>query len=155
ILTPFQIRNRTKNNGPRSEPIGREHRSRVPWEGPGLAPNRVSRNHPRSLWPTRVVSRIPGRVLAVTEPVLIADQILSEHFGSGLTLRPDQAWNGPKSTVLRCRIQRPSAVVPPSVIIKRSTCGAALEDLAASLFLGQLPREPPFAPRCYGADPGS
>jgi hypothetical protein len=91
----------------------------------------------------------------MTEPVPIAERILSAYFGCGLTLRQDRAWNGAKSTVLRCRIQQPSTAVPPSVIIKRSTCGAALDDLTASLFLGQLPREPPFAPRCYGADPAS
>jgi hypothetical protein len=85
----------------------------------------------------------------------IAERIVSEHFGRGLTLRPDRVWNGSKSTVLRCLIPQSSAAVPPSVIVKRSTCGAALEDLAASLFLEKLPHEPPFAPRCYGGDPAS
>jgi hypothetical protein len=91
----------------------------------------------------------------MTETILLAERILSEHFGRCLTLQLDRAWNGQKSTVLRCRVQRPSTSVPPSVIIKRSTCGGALEDLAASLFLEQVPHEPTFAPRCYGGDPAS
>jgi hypothetical protein len=91
----------------------------------------------------------------MTDTVPIAERILSERFGRGLTLRPERAWNGKKSAVLRCRVQQSSTAVPESVIIKRSTCGAALEDQAASLFLEQLPHEPPLAPRCYGGDPAS
>jgi hypothetical protein len=94
-------------------------------------------------------------VLVMTETILVAERVLSEHFGRRLALRSDRTWNGAKSTVIRCRIQQPSTSLPPSVIIKRSTCGAALEDLAASLFLEQVPHEPPFAPRCYGGDPAS
>jgi hypothetical protein len=91
----------------------------------------------------------------MTEAVSIAERILSAHFDRGLTLRPERTWSGAKSTVLRCRIDPSSASVPPTVIIKRSTCGAALEDLAAARFLEQVPHDPPFAPRCYGGDPAN
>jgi hypothetical protein len=91
----------------------------------------------------------------MTDTIPVAEWILSKHFGCALTLRPHRVWDGKKSTVLRCRILESATGVPSSVIIKRSTCGAALEDQAASLFLEQLPHEPPFAPRCYGGDPAS
>jgi hypothetical protein len=89
------------------------------------------------------------------ETILIAERLLSEHFDRGLTLRPERTWNSAKSIVLRCRTEPSSTVVSPTVIVKRSTCGAALEDLAAALFLEQVPQEPPLAPLCYGGDPAS
>jgi hypothetical protein len=91
----------------------------------------------------------------MTETVGIAEQIVAQHFDRPLTLCPVRTWNGKNSTVTRCRITQPPTWVPPAVIVKRSTCGGALEDLAAALFLEQVPHEPPFAPRCYGGDPAS
>src|SRR5262249_61863412 len=56
------------------------------------------------------------------------------------------------SPVLRSCFLAAAPPAPPSVIVKRSKHAAILEDWAASLFLEQLPREPPLAPRCYGGD---
>jgi hypothetical protein len=50
----------------------------------------------------------------MTETVSIAERILSDRFGCGLTLRPDRASNGAKSTVIRCRIKQSSTSVPPT-----------------------------------------
>ena len=86
------------------------------------------------------------------ELVRIAEHILSGAFGRHASLLPERTWDGDKSTVLRCRLLDTAPPAPTSVIVKRSRHGAILEDWAASLFLEQLPREPPLAPRCYGGD---
>src|SRR5262249_46820527 len=86
------------------------------------------------------------------ELVRTAERILSGPFGRHVALRPERLWDGDKSTVLRCSLLDAAPPVPPSVIVKRSRHGAILEDWAASLFLEQVPREPPLAPRCYGGD---
>ncbi len=89
------------------------------------------------------------------ETVRIAERILCRHFSPGIGLRPIRTWNGDKSTVLRCLVEPASSALPVTVIVKCSTCGAALEDQAAALFLEHVRYEPPFAPRCYGGDPAN
>src|SRR5262245_17089210 len=86
------------------------------------------------------------------ELVRIAERILSGAFGQHAALLRERAWDGDKSTVLRCRLLDAAPPAPTSVIVKRSKHGAILEDWAASLFLEQVPHEPPLAPRCYGGD---
>src|SRR5262249_1831237 len=86
------------------------------------------------------------------ELVRTAERILTGPLGRQVALRPERAWDGDKSTVLRCSLLDTAPHAPPSVIVKRSKHAAILEDWAASLFLGQVPREPPLAPRCYGGD---
>src|SRR5262249_39442459 len=86
------------------------------------------------------------------ELVRTAERILSGPFGRHAALRPERAWDGDKSTVLRCGLQNAAPPAPPRVIVKRSKHGAMLEDWAASLFPEQVPRGPPLAPRCHGGD---
>src|SRR5262245_26574647 len=86
------------------------------------------------------------------ELVRTAERILSGPLGRHAALRPERVWDGSKSTVLRCGLLDAAPPTPPSVIVKRSKHGAILEDWAALLFLEQVPRDPPFAPRCYGGD---
>src|SRR5262245_22977538 len=86
------------------------------------------------------------------ELVRTAERILSGPLGRHAALRPERAWDGNKSTVLRCGLLDAAPPAPPSVIVKRSKHGAILEDWAASLLLEQVSHEPPFAPRCYGGD---
>jgi len=86
------------------------------------------------------------------ELVRTAERILSGSFCRHVSLRPERAWDGDKSTVLRCGLVDAAPPAPPSVIVKRSKHGAILEDWAASLFLDQVPHDPPLAPRCYGGD---
>ena len=86
------------------------------------------------------------------ELVRTAERILTGPLGRQVALRPERAWDGDKSTVLRCSLLDVAPPAPPSVIVKRSKHAAILEDWAASLFLEQLPHEPPLAPRCYGGD---
>jgi hypothetical protein len=89
------------------------------------------------------------------ELVRTAERILSSSFGWHAALRPERVWDGGKSTVLRCGLLDAAPPAPPSVIVKRSKHGAILEDWAASVFLEQIPHEPPLAPRCYGGDLGA
>src|SRR5262249_19953416 len=86
------------------------------------------------------------------ELVRTAERILSGPFGRHAALLPERAWDGDKSTVLRCRLLDAAPPAPTSVIVKQSKHGAILEDWAASLFLEQVPHEPPLAPHCYGGD---
>jgi hypothetical protein len=86
------------------------------------------------------------------ELVRTEERILSGPLGRDAALRPERVWGGDKSTVLRCGLWDDAPPTPPSVIVKRSKHGAILEDWAASLFLEQVPHEPPLAPRCYGGD---
>jgi hypothetical protein len=88
----------------------------------------------------------------MTQTISIAQRVLSESFDCDLSLQPIRTWNGHKSAVLRCRVAGPSTSLPDTVIVKQSTCGAAVEDMAAALFLEPLPHQPPLAPRCYGGD---
>jgi hypothetical protein len=84
--------------------------------------------------------------------IRVAGRILAARFGTELVLQPGEKWEGHKSVALRCRVRRPGAHLPASVVVKRSKCGAILEDWAACLFLERVPHDPPFAPTCYGGD---
>jgi hypothetical protein len=85
------------------------------------------------------------------ELVQTAERILSRQSGRPVALRLERTWDGRKSTVLRCGVQHASFPAD-SVIVKRSSHGAILEDWAASAFLEQVPHEPPLAPRFLGGD---
>jgi hypothetical protein len=87
--------------------------------------------------------------------IRVAERILSGRFGTELVLQPGQKWEGHKSVALRCHVRPQHTLVPASVVVKRSKCGAILEDWAACQFLEQLSNDPPFAPKCYGGDPTS
>ena len=54
------------------------------------------------------------------ELVRTAERILTGPLGRQVALRPERAWDGDKSTVLRCSLLDTAPPAPPTVIVKRS-----------------------------------